>query len=79
MTPGSRDRTLRLWKIPEESQLVYRLSNSGDYGEVLDGTGLVDEGIGKRARKEDRKVQGGSMECGEMVDEEWYLSGSDVG
>ena len=24
MTAGGRDRTVRLWKIPEESQLVYR-------------------------------------------------------
>ena len=38
MTAGGRDRTVRLWKIVEETQLVYR----GDIGS-LDSLKLVNE------------------------------------
>ncbi|KAI9034418.1 WD40-repeat-containing domain protein [Hyaloraphidium curvatum] len=83
LTTGSRDRTLRLWKIPEESQLVYRTSGGGDYGELLEGANALDLGIGKRAKREEGKQKrgefGGSLDCAEMIDEDWFLSGSDGG
>jgi len=42
VTAGSRDKTLRFWKIVEESQLVFRGGGKSAFRELLEG-GLVDE------------------------------------
>lgn len=42
LTVGTRDRTARLWKIPEESQLIFRASE--DVGGSLEAVQMLDEG-----------------------------------
>jgi ribosomal RNA-processing protein 9 len=41
VTAGSRDKTLRFWKIVEESQLVFRGGGKSAFRELLEG-GMVD-------------------------------------
>jgi ribosomal RNA-processing protein 9 len=78
LTSGSRDRTCRLWKIPEESQLVFRGGGGGltvsEDTEVLETLGAV-----QRKREKDNGASGGSIEQVSMLDEEYFVSGSDSG
>ena len=64
---GSRDRTARLWKVAEETQLVFRGGGSVDKKMRLEG---VDP---KSLRHE------GSMERVAMLDDELFVTGSDNG
>jgi len=92
---GGRDKTLRYWKIAEETQIVLRGGGRSRIREVLEG-GLLgdDEGddvddvdeaglaVGLRAKgkgKEERKFVEGSLECVAMIDEATFLSGGDSG
>lgn len=89
---GGRDKTLRYWKIPEETQIVLRGGGRSRIREVLEG-GLLgdDEGddidedgteVGARAKgkaKQERKFIEGSLECVAMIDETTFLSGGDSG
>ena len=92
---GCRDKTLRYWKIAEETQIVLRGGGRSRIREVLDG-GLLgddegddvneDEGMelgssrGKgKAKEENNKFVEGSLECVAMVDETTFLSGGDSG
>jgi ribosomal RNA-processing protein 9 len=63
---GARDRTARLWKVVEETQLVFR------------GGGAVDK---KRLPKIDPRsvATEGSMDRIAMIDEELFVTGSDNG
>ena len=91
VTCGARDRTVRLWKIVEESQLVFRGGGSGEYGDdtiKLEGAGkqLLKAKDAKNATplNENKKKKiagafGGSIDCVAMIDEEYFLSGSDSG
>jgi ribosomal RNA-processing protein 9 len=79
LTNGSRDRTMRLWKIAEESQLVYRGSGTGN---VEDDMLMVvdDEGsMNVKKRKKNSEYGGGSVDVVCMVDEDTFLSGTDSG
>ncbi|KAF3218985.1 pre-rRNA processing protein [Orbilia oligospora] len=68
VTVGARDKSARLWKIVDETQLVFR---GGGEGKV-------------RRRAEPEAVQEvgyteGSIDCVCMVDEEHFVTGSDNG
>lgn len=74
LTPGSRDRTVRLWKIVEESQLIFRSGGSGELDEAMDSVNSNNP-----QEKKKRADTGGSVDCVTMIDEETFLSGSDNG
>ncbi|RKO86217.1 WD40-repeat-containing domain protein, partial [Blyttiomyces helicus] len=72
VTAGSRDRTLRMWKIIDESQLIFRAG----------GGATADDLVAMEKLKKPEKqapLAGGSLECVAMIDEDYFLSGSDVG
>jgi len=86
---GSRDKTVRYWKVAEETQVVFRGGAKSVLREVLegaldaDGGGLVDmevDGVTKNEKgKGKQKFVEGSMECVAMLDESTFLSGGDSG
>jgi ribosomal RNA-processing protein 9 len=89
---GSRDKTLRYWKIADETQIVLRGGGRSRIREVLEGGLLGDdegddvnedgtelESKGKGKAKEERQFIEGSLECVAMVDETTFLSGGDSG
>ncbi|KAI8815812.1 WD40-repeat-containing domain protein [Fimicolochytrium jonesii] len=81
VTTGSRDRTVRLWKIIEESQLIFRGGGSATHeaaGEDL----VVMDGLKKKGPAKNEKqvgMAGGSLDAVAMLDEEHFVSGSDTG
>jgi len=90
---GGRDKTVRYWKIVDETQLVFRGGGRSRIREVLEG-GLRDGDEGDEAEddgaesgvktkgKEREKVikfVEGSMECVAMIDETTFISGGDSG
>ena len=63
---GARDRTARYWKVPEESQLVFRGGQGGE----------------KKASSKIKKASAahqGSMDRVSMIDDELFVTGSDNG
>lgn len=65
---GARDRTTRLWKVVEETQLVFR-GGGGDRG-----------GDKKKTRKDGMKIHAeGSIDRVALIDEETFVTGSDNG
>lgn len=84
VTAGARDRTLRYWKIPEESQLVFRGGGKSALRELLEGGAFEghesdEEGEGKKGLMKQRTFVEGSIECVAMVDETNFVSGGDTG
>lgn len=92
---GSRDRTLRYWKIVDGKQVVYRGGGRSRMREVLEG-GLKgdeegeegDDGVGdgldlatsRRVLGDgEKKFVEGSLECVAMIDETTFLTGGDSG
>lgn len=82
---GARDRTVRYWKITEESQLVFRGGGRSAVREMLD-YGIVDldadtqePAQGASANNSKRKVVEGSIESVSMIDETTFISGGDSG
>jgi ribosomal RNA-processing protein 9 len=77
---GGRDKTVRFWKIADESQLVFRGGGRSAVRELLEGGALegLDEGEERRA-DDGKKFVEGSMECIAMVDETTFVSGGDSG
>lgn len=63
VTVGGRDRTARMWKIPEESQLVYR---GGIPSKEKDENGKP-------------FFAEGSLDCIAQVDETLFITGGDSG
>jgi hypothetical protein len=92
---GGRDRTARFWKVPDESQLVFRgggrsklrdLLEGGALEGLADGEGEAADGAPvtalaeKRKGKEDgKRFVEGSLECVAMLDETTFVSGGDSG
>ena len=77
---GGRDRTVRYWKVIDETQLVFRGGGKSALREVLEG-GLegLEEDEGKRLTAEEKKFIEGSIDCVAMVDESTFVSGGDSG
>ncbi|KAF5384358.1 hypothetical protein D9615_003157 [Tricholomella constricta] len=88
---GARDKTVRYWKIVEESQLVFRGGGRSRVREVLEG-GLRGDDEGddpddqmdgtERAKEKEIATKNfieGSIECVAMVDETTFVSGGDSG
>ncbi|THH29233.1 hypothetical protein EUX98_g4954 [Antrodiella citrinella] len=80
---GGRDKSVRFWKIPEESQLVFRGGARSGWHDVLEDTTASDEmdvdGRKKQKPKPKETFVEGSVECIAMVDETTFLSGGDSG
>jgi ribosomal RNA-processing protein 9 len=79
---GGRDKTVRFWKIVDESQLVFRGGGRSRVREVLEGDfGGVDDGMDRdeRGKTGEKKYVEGSLECVAMVDETNFVSGGDSG
>ncbi|KAI0365017.1 WD40 repeat-like protein [Pilatotrama ljubarskyi] len=82
VSAGGRDKTVRFWKVPEETQLVFRGGGGSKWYDDLDGMDEEDEGArtkpGKENAKSERFVEG-SIECVAMIDESTFVSGGDSG
>ncbi|EMD37163.1 hypothetical protein CERSUDRAFT_115074 [Gelatoporia subvermispora B] len=83
VSAGGRDKTVRFWKVPEESQLVFRGGGRSSWVDDLDLPGEGDEEPQRRRRKagdklEERFVEG-SIDCVAMIDETTFVSGGDSG
>ena len=80
---GGRDKTVRFWKIVDESQLVFRGGGRSAVRELLEGGGLADvDDEGRHNGKREgagKKCVEGSLECVAMIDESTFLSGGDSG
>lgn len=91
---GGRDKTVRFWKIPEESQLVFRGGGGSKWVDDLGGLDMeVDEeddgnnDITTKVRKHTGKGKGktqekfieGSIDSVVMIDESTFVSGGDSG
>lgn len=69
---GARDRTARLWKVAEETQLVFRGGGSG--------SGVTKTNDDKTIKPPaNRKFAEGSIDRISMIDEETFITGSDNG
>jgi ribosomal RNA-processing protein 9 len=80
LSAGGRDKTVRLWKVADESQLVFRAGVTSRIREVIEG-GAVDEDAmddGTAPTKEVRYIEG-STDCVAMIDDGHFLSGGDSG
>ena len=82
VTCGGRDRTVRYWKIVDETQLVFRGGGRSKLRDLLEGGAFegmdADEGQ-KQKEKEQKTYIEGSMEVVCMIDEATFLSGGDSG
>lgn len=91
VTAGGRDKTLRYWKIKDESQLVFRAGGMSKIRRVIEG-GIEDdeeELEGKRSKKpngvngqpvpDEKRFVEGSADCTAMIDDQHFLSGGDSG
>ena len=82
---GGRDKTVRYWKVPEESQLVFRGGGGSTWHDDLDGMDEDggEDGAKKKAGKAideaSEKFVEGSIECVAMIDETTFVSGGDSG
>ncbi|KAF3940217.1 Beta-TrCP [Dactylella cylindrospora] len=72
VTVGARDKSARLWKIVDETQLVFRGGGEGRLKKRRDDDG------GVSLLTEEGYVEG-SIDCVCMIDEEHFVTGSDNG
>ncbi|KAJ3106078.1 pre-rRNA processing protein [Phlyctochytrium planicorne] len=82
VTVGARDKTARLWKVVEESQLVFRGGGGANLRQdVMEGLVLPSEiaEAKKEAKRTGASSLGGSIDVVAMVDENTFLTGSDSG
>lgn len=70
---GARDRTARYWKVPEESQLVFR-GGAGEGGSSSSKKNRVPAGMDPASAAHE-----GSMDRVAMIDDEIFVTGSDNG
>ena len=78
---GARDKSVRFWKIVDESQLVFRGGGGSKVRELLDSGVVESEGMGMDMDKKvkEKKFVEGSIECVAMIDETTFVSGGDSG
>ncbi|KAI9884297.1 MAG: hypothetical protein M1823_003927 [Watsoniomyces obsoletus] len=78
---GARDRSARLWKVVEETQLVFR-GGAGRTG-TISSSEMANKGNPSNNNKHGRNIISsyaeGSMDCIAMIDEETFVTGSDNG
>ena len=82
VTCGGRDRTVRYWKIVDETQLVFRGGGRSKLRDLLEGgafEGMDVDGNEKPREKEQKTYVEGCMEVVCMIDETTFLSGGDSG
>lgn len=86
VSAGARDRTVRFWKVVDETQLVFRGGGGSKLRDVLEGglDGLDDEeGAAEKPKEKERTAQKefveGSLDCVALVDETTFVSGGDSG
>ncbi|KAK4691331.1 ribosomal RNA-processing protein 9, partial [Phenoliferia sp. Uapishka_3] len=83
VSAGGRDKTIRFWKVTEESQLVFRGGVASRIRNVLDGAmeedGVEVEEKGRRRNRGEIKYVEGSVDCVAMVDDTTFVSGGDSG
>jgi ribosomal RNA-processing protein 9 len=87
LTTGGRDRTVRLWKIPEESQLLFRASAVGYHpstvsiAQVTCDTDFSEDENGAKDKRTSvlAKDVTGSVDVVACIDDETWISGSDGG
>src|ERR1700736_5983760 len=72
---GSRDRSARVWKIVDETQLVFQIA--GDAGSVLKDK--VRSSTTGQPRDREQTFPEGSVDCIAVVDEQHFLTGGDNG
>ncbi|KAI0654177.1 WD40-repeat-containing domain protein [Cubamyces menziesii] len=81
VSAGGRDKTVRFWKVPEETQLVFRGGGGSKWYDDLDGMeedNAEGRPKGKDTSKSERFIEG-SIECVAMIDETTFVSGGDSG
>ncbi|KAJ3188476.1 pre-rRNA processing protein [Irineochytrium annulatum] len=82
ITAGARDRTVRLWKIVEEAQLIFRGGMGADVKDDI-AKGLVLPSEVSKAKSEAKRTGamnfGGSVECVCLMDENTFVTGTDSG
>ncbi|PCH37592.1 Rnu3ip2 protein [Wolfiporia cocos MD-104 SS10] len=90
VSTGGRDKTVRYWKIPEETQLVFRGGGGSQWRDDFEGLDTGEDGDegenaaprmgkGKKKEKAQAKFMEGSIECVAMIDESTFVSGGDSG
>lgn len=84
VSSGGQDRTIRYWKIVDETQLVFRGGGRSKMRELLESGGiddaeLMDDGEStKRSKNADGFVES-RIDCVAMLDETVFVSGGDSG
>ncbi|KAI0672519.1 WD40-repeat-containing domain protein [Trametes maxima] len=81
VSAGGRDKTVRFWKVPEETQLVFRGGGGSKWYDDFDGMDVDDEARRTKA-KESATTENfveGSIDCVAMIDETTFVSGGDSG
>lgn len=78
VTCGGRDRTVRYWKIIDETQLVFRGGGRSKLRDLLEGGAFEGMDVDD-SEKEHKTYVEGSMEVVCMIDETTFLSGGDSG
>ncbi|KAI0080469.1 WD40 repeat-like protein [Panus rudis PR-1116 ss-1] len=79
---GGRDKSVRYWKVPEESQLVFRGGGKSGWEDILEGAVDEMEVDGSKKSKKGNTAEKfieGSVECVAMIDENTFVSGGDSG
>lgn len=87
VSAGGRDKTCRYWKVPDETQLVFRGGGPSKIRNLLEGGSFDDDNeqqrsiqeIQKKAKEGEKKFIEGSIDCVAMVDDATFLSGGDSG
>jgi len=84
VSSGGQDRTIRYWKIVDETQLVFRGGGRSKMRELLESGGidsmeLVDDAEGSRRKKHPDGFVEGRIDCVAMLDETLFVSGGDSG
>lgn len=87
ISAGGQDRTVRYWKIVDETQLVFRGGGRSKLRELLESGGIDDNqedegGDDDKGKKDKRRQEGfieGRIDCVAMLDETTFVSGGDSG
>ena len=80
VTAGGRDKTIRYWKVRDETQLVFRGGVTSKIRRMLEGG--IDESESKPRTNGSDTMQNfveGSVDCTAMIDDQHFLSGGDSG